>query len=60
VVPTSWHGEACLRVCVVHPRTDVQRVISILDDLAAQRPLEGTVDEPRVSTTSIGEIGLHP
>ena len=38
VVPTSWRGEPCLRICVVHPRTDPQRVIAILDDLAAELP----------------------
>ena len=37
-VPTSWHGETVMRICVVHPRTDPQRVIAILDDLAAERP----------------------
>lgn len=38
VVPTSWRGEPCLRICVVHPRTDPQQVIAILDDLAAGPP----------------------
>jgi hypothetical protein len=44
VVPTSWHGEPCLRICVVHPRTDPQQVIAILDDLAAALPREPPAD----------------
>jgi len=35
VVPTKWHGETCMRVCVVHPRTDVARITALLDDMAA-------------------------
>ena len=38
VVPTSWQGEPCLRVCVVHPRTDLAQIITILDDLAGYDP----------------------
>ncbi len=33
VVPTSWQGEACLRVCLVNPRTTVAELTAILDDL---------------------------
>ena len=36
VVPTSWQGEPCLRVCLVHPKTTVEALTAILDDLAAQ------------------------
>ena len=35
VVPTWWQGEACLRVCVVNPRTSAAAMAPILDDLAA-------------------------
>ena len=35
VVPTTWQGEPCLRVCLVHPATTVESLIGILDDLAA-------------------------
>ncbi len=35
IVPTSWHGEACLRICIVHPRTDPAALSALLDDLAA-------------------------
>ncbi len=34
VVPTSWRGEPCLRICIVHPRTDLAEITEILDDLA--------------------------
>ncbi len=34
VVPTSWQGTPCLRICVVHPRTDPADLLTILDDLA--------------------------
>ena len=33
VVPTSWRGEACLRICLVNPRTELAKLIAILDDL---------------------------
>jgi glutamate/tyrosine decarboxylase-like PLP-dependent enzyme len=35
VVPTKWHGEPCLRLCVVHPQTTPQHLAVILDDLVA-------------------------
>ncbi len=35
VVPTTWHGERCLRVCIVHPQTDIAQLIALLDDMAA-------------------------
>lgn len=38
IVPTSWHGSPCLRVCFVHPQTDATRVIALLDDLASYEP----------------------
>ena len=38
VVPTSWRGEPCLRVCIVHPRTDPAALAAILDDLAESDP----------------------
>jgi glutamate/tyrosine decarboxylase-like PLP-dependent enzyme len=34
VMPTSWQGEPCLRVCLVHPKTTVEALIGLLDDLA--------------------------
>ena len=34
VVPTKWHGETCMRVCVVHPRTDLAAMVALLDDMA--------------------------
>ncbi|MFZ4719612.1 MAG: pyridoxal phosphate-dependent decarboxylase family protein [Ilumatobacteraceae bacterium] len=34
VVPTSWKGEPCLRVCLVNPRTNPDHVVGLLDDLA--------------------------
>ena len=38
IVPTAWHGEACLRICVVHPRTDPAALSALLDDLARYVP----------------------
>jgi L-2,4-diaminobutyrate decarboxylase len=35
VVPTRWRGEPCLRICVVHPRTQLEDLLAILDDLAS-------------------------
>lgn len=33
VVPTSWRGEPCLRICLVNPRTETAQLFAILDDL---------------------------
>jgi glutamate/tyrosine decarboxylase-like PLP-dependent enzyme len=33
VVPTSWEGAPCLRICVVHPRAELAALTAILDDL---------------------------
>ncbi len=35
VVPTKWHGETCLRICVVHPNTEVAAITALLNDMAA-------------------------
>jgi glutamate/tyrosine decarboxylase-like PLP-dependent enzyme len=34
VVPTSWQGAPCLRLCIIDPRTPLDRVTALLDDLA--------------------------
>lgn len=34
VVPTSWKGAPCLRICLVNPRTELAALLAILDDLA--------------------------
>lgn len=36
VVPTSWQGLPCLRLCLVHPRTRFDHVVRVLDGLAAE------------------------
>jgi glutamate/tyrosine decarboxylase-like PLP-dependent enzyme len=36
VVPTRWKGTPCLRICVVHPRTELAALLEVLDDLAAE------------------------
>jgi glutamate/tyrosine decarboxylase-like PLP-dependent enzyme len=36
VVPTSWHGETVLRMCVVNPRTTVQDLRAVVDSLAGE------------------------
>jgi glutamate/tyrosine decarboxylase-like PLP-dependent enzyme len=35
VVPTSWKGEPCLRICLVNPLTRPADLLALLDDLAA-------------------------
>jgi glutamate/tyrosine decarboxylase-like PLP-dependent enzyme len=35
VLPTTWQGEPCLRVCLVHPKTTVAALTGLLDDLAS-------------------------
>ena len=35
VVPTTWQGKPCLRVCLVHPMTTVEMLTDLLDDLAS-------------------------
>ncbi len=45
VVPTSWKGAPCMRLCLVHPQTQAEKVVELLDDLSAG-----------VSTTAIVEI----
>lgn len=35
IVPTSWKGEPCYRICVVDPRTDIAELTPLLDDIAA-------------------------
>jgi glutamate/tyrosine decarboxylase-like PLP-dependent enzyme len=34
VVPTGWHGEVVLRICVVNPRTTLDDIAAIVDSLA--------------------------
>ncbi len=34
VVPTSWKGGSCLRLCIIDPRTRLDAVTALLDDLA--------------------------
>jgi glutamate/tyrosine decarboxylase-like PLP-dependent enzyme len=34
IVPTSWQGEPCMRICIVNPRTTIESLSAILDDLA--------------------------
>ena len=38
VVPTSWQGASCLRICLIHPRTERTALFAILDDLETYRP----------------------
>jgi glutamate/tyrosine decarboxylase-like PLP-dependent enzyme len=35
VIPTTWRGETCYRICIVNPRTTIDIVRGILDDMAA-------------------------
>jgi glutamate/tyrosine decarboxylase-like PLP-dependent enzyme len=33
VVPTTWKGAPCLRICLVNPRTQLSSLVALLDDL---------------------------
>ena len=35
IVPTTWAGEVCLRICIVDPRTTLDQLARVLDDMAA-------------------------
>lgn len=35
IVPTTWHGETCMRVIVIDPRTHLDQLAGLLDDMAA-------------------------
>jgi glutamate/tyrosine decarboxylase-like PLP-dependent enzyme len=35
IVPTKWHGEVCMRTCIVHPDTRIEALEALLDDMAA-------------------------
>lgn len=35
VVPTRFHGEVCMRTCIVHPDTRIEALEALLDDMAA-------------------------
>ena len=49
VVPTTWDDAPCLRICIIHPKTELERLLELLDDLAGG-----------VSTTAVGEIHWGP
>ena len=34
IVPTTWHDEICYRVCIIDPRTTIEMLRLVLDDLA--------------------------
>ncbi len=34
VLPTTWHGERCFRVCMVNPLTTPEMLAEILDDMS--------------------------
>jgi glutamate/tyrosine decarboxylase-like PLP-dependent enzyme len=40
VVPTSWRGQPCLRVCIVNPRVTADALSALLDDMARWPPGE--------------------
>ncbi len=35
VVPTHWRDQTCFRICVVNPRTTIDALRTVLDDMAA-------------------------
>jgi glutamate/tyrosine decarboxylase-like PLP-dependent enzyme len=34
LVPTRWRGDACMRICLVHPDTRIEALEALLDDMA--------------------------
>ena len=52
VVPTAWHGEVLLRLCIVNPLTTVDDIGLIVDSLARST---GTAraSEPRTSAADL-------
>ena len=46
VLPTTWHGERCYRVCMVNPLTTPEMLAEILDDIDRLRRLVAA-GEPR-------------
>ncbi len=38
IVPTTWQGERCYRICVVNPLTTEEMLAEILDDMEAYGP----------------------
>jgi glutamate/tyrosine decarboxylase-like PLP-dependent enzyme len=41
VVPTTWQGEVCYRICLVNPRTELDALVALLDDMASFRAAGG-------------------
>lgn len=35
IVPTWWQGEACFRICVVNPLTEIDALTTLLDDMGS-------------------------
>ena len=35
IVPTTWRGETCMRVCIVHPHTTIEILTGIMADMVA-------------------------
>ena len=35
LVPTFWHGQPCMRICVVNPQTTIDMLRMVIDDLAS-------------------------
>jgi glutamate/tyrosine decarboxylase-like PLP-dependent enzyme len=46
VVPTSWQGAPCLRICLVNPLTDPAALTGMLDDLASSQPATNRRQQP--------------
>ncbi len=38
LVPTQWRRDVCYRACFVNPRTDIDDLRAVLDDLASEPP----------------------
>lgn len=38
IVPTTWRGERCYRICLVNPLTTTDMLTELLDDMAAYGP----------------------
>jgi glutamate/tyrosine decarboxylase-like PLP-dependent enzyme len=35
IVPTTWQDDVCYRICLVNPRTELDALVALLDDMTA-------------------------
>lgn len=58
VVPTRWRGETCYRVCVVNPRTTIEHLRELLDDMESDDALLADIALDQVVFDDVVFAGL--